>query len=163
MRPLRPPLSVLAILFMLVTGCTSLSVPPASSWLTQQAQSLVPPEGKANIYVIRGTAHLADQALWTVDLDFCGFGTLAAESYLYGWLAPGEHLLALKQDDWVHERVTFRVAEGFNYFFLMYAGLLRLHVERLEGKTGRDLIGRYALSGDDRFENEPMPPRRAGR
>jgi len=162
MRPRRPAPSVLAVLFMLVTGCASLPLLPASGWLTRQAQSLVPPDGKANIYVIRRTAHLADQALWTVDLDFRGFGTLAAESYLYGWLAPGEHLLALLQDDWVHERVTFRVVEGSNYFFVASAGLLRLHVERLDERTGRELIGRYALSGDDRFENE-TPPQRAGR
>jgi hypothetical protein len=154
---------VLAVLLTLITACISLPGPPASGWLTRQAQSLVPPEGKANIYVIRRAAHIADQALWTVDLDFRGFGTLAPESYLYGWLAPGEHLLALLQDDRVHERVPLRVAEGSNYFFVVSAGLLSLYVERLDERTGRELIGRYALSGDDRFENEPVPPRRADR
>ena len=163
MRPQRLAPSALAVLFMLVTACTSLPVPAASGWLTRQAQSFVPPKGKANIYVIRRTAHLADQALWTVDLDFRGFGTLAAESYLYGWLVPGEHLLALLQDGFVHERATFRVVEGSNYLFVVSAGLLRLHVERLDARTGRELIGRYALSGDDRFEYEPMPPPRADR
>jgi hypothetical protein len=154
---------VLAVLFALVTACTSIPALPAAGWLTRQAQSLVPPEGKANIYVIRRTAHLADQARWTVDLDFRGFGTLSAESYLYGWLAPGKHMLALLQDGWVHERVTFRVAEGSNHFFVVSAGLLTLYIERVDERTGRELIRRYPLSGDDRFEDEPVPPSRADR
>jgi hypothetical protein len=152
---------VLALLFTLVTACTSFPAPPASDWLTRQAQSLAAPQGKANVYVIRHAASPADQVLWTVDLDFSGFGSLAAESYLYGWLAPGEHLLALRQDGWVHRRMPFTVTEGSNYFFVVSAGLLRLSIERIGERTGRELIGRYALSGDNRFEHEPLPPRRA--
>jgi hypothetical protein len=152
---------VLALLFTLVTACTSVPAPPASDWLTRQAQSLTAPEGTANVYVIRHAASPADQMLWTVDLDFRGFGTLAAESYLYGWLAPGEHLLALRQDGWVHRRTPFTVTAGSNYFFVISAGLLRLSIERIGERAGRELIGRYALSGDNRFEYEPLPSRRA--
>jgi hypothetical protein len=151
---------VLAILLTLVTACSSLPAPPASDWLTRQAQSLAAPEGKANVYVIRHAAFPADQIFWTVDLDFRGFGTLAAESYLYGWLAPGEHMLALRQDGWVHGRMPFTVTEGTNYFFVVSAGLLRLSIERIGERAGRERIGRYALSGDNRFEHEPLPPRR---
>ncbi len=163
MRPRRPARSLLAVLLTLVTACTSLPVPPAPGWLARQARALVPPEGTANVYVIRGAPHLADQALWTVDLDFRGFGTLAAESYLYGWLVPGEHQLALLQDGQVYGRATFRAAEGSNYFFVVSAGLLTLYIERIDARTGRELVGRYAPSGDNRFEHEPVPPRRADR
>jgi hypothetical protein len=163
MRPRRLAAGLLAVLFTLLAACTTLPVPPASIRMIRQAQYLVPPDGKANIYVVRRTAHPADQALWTVDLDFRGFGTLGGESYLYGWLAPGEHLLALLQDGWVHERVTFRAAAGSSYFFVVSAGLLRLGIERVDERTGRELIRRFALSGDNRFESEPMPPPRAER
>jgi len=158
MRPRRAASSVLAMLLTLVTACTPLPAPPASGRLTRQARSLVTPEGKASVYVIRPAALPADQILWTVDLDFRGFGTLAAESYLYGWLTPGDHLLAFLQDGRVHARTPFRVKEGTSYFFVVSAGLLTLKVERIDERAGRELIGRYALSGDNRFEHEPVPP-----
>jgi hypothetical protein len=159
MRPRRLAAGLLAVLFTLLAACTTLPVPPASIRLIRQAQHLVPPDGKASIYVVRRAAYPADQALWTVDLDFHGFGTLAGESYLYGWLAPGAHVLALLQDGRVHERVTFRAAAGSSYVFVVSAGLLKLGIERVDERTGRELIGRFALSGDNRFESEPMPPR----
>jgi hypothetical protein len=163
MRPQRLTAVLLAVLFTLLAACASMPIPPASIRLIRQAQQFAPPDGKANIYVARRGAHPADQALWTVDLDFRGFGTVAGESYLYGWLAPGEHLLALLQDGWVHERMRFRAAAGSSYFFVVSAGLLRLSIERVDERTGRELIGRFALSGDNRFEREPMPPARAER
>jgi len=80
MRPRRLAAGSLAVLFTLLAACTTLPLPPASIRMIRQAQYLVPPDGKANIYVVRRSAHPADQALWTVDLDFRGFGTLGGES-----------------------------------------------------------------------------------
>jgi hypothetical protein len=69
---------------MLATACAPVVIPPASDRLVEQARSLSPPAGHAGVYVIRGGSHLAEQPLWTVDLDFHGFGTVRRESYLYG-------------------------------------------------------------------------------
>lgn len=158
MSPRRTAGIALAALAALVTACASVTVPPGSDRLTRQATSLVPPSGKANVYVMRGPAHLADQALWTVDLDFRGFGTLGAESYLYGWVAPGEHVLAVLHDGQVYGRVRFRADEMRNYFFTVEAGLLALLIERVDERSGRARVARSMLSGDNRFEAEPLPP-----
>ena len=132
-------------------------MPPASDGLARQAMSLIPPQGKANVYVIRGPAHLSDQVLWTVDLDFRGFGTLGSESYLYGWISPVDHVLAVLTDGQVQGRLRFRAEARRNYFFTVVAGLLTLHLERIEERDGRSLVGRSTLSGDNRFEAESLP------
>ena len=61
---------------MLITACAPGSMPVASDRLVEQARSLSPPPGYAGVYAIRHARRLADQPLWTVDLDFRGFGTL---------------------------------------------------------------------------------------
>jgi len=129
-----------------------------------RARSLSPAPGTANVYVIRAPASIATQPLWTIDLDFRGFGTLPARSYLYGWIAPGAHVLAVLQDDQVQDRLRFVAREGQNYFFRVKAGLLNLHLERVDDQTGRALVAAFSLTGDNRFEEEtPPPPSRAAR
>lgn len=153
---------ILAILVALATACASVTLPPASDRLARQARSLIPPPGKANVYVIRGPGHLADQALWTVDLDFRGFGALGAESFLYGWVSPGDHVLAVLHDGQVYGRVRFTAAETRNYFFTVEPGLLSLAIERVDEPSGRALVGRSTPSGDNRFEAELLPAGAAG-
>jgi hypothetical protein len=148
----------LVILAALAAACASGSVPPASDRLTRQAESLTPPPGKAGVYVIRGAAHPADQALWAVDLDFAGFGTVGADSYLYGWVSPGQHVLVVVHDGQVYGRARFHAREVRNYFFMVEAGLLALHIERIDERSGRALVARSTLSGDNRFEADPLPP-----
>ncbi len=154
----------MAVAVTLSTACATSPIVPASERLVQQARRLVPPEGKASIYVIRGRGHLADQSLWTVDLDFQGFGTVGAESYLYGWVDPGDHVLAVLRSGQIDQRVRFRADPARNYFFAVVAGLLVLQVERVDEPTARELVGRYTLSGDNRFEGEasPSPTARRG-
>jgi hypothetical protein len=149
--------AILAVLALLATACASVPVVPASDQLTRHARSFSPPPGQANVYVIRGPRHPADQPVWTVDLDFRGFGTLPPESYLYGWIAPGVHVLAVLHDSQVQQRVRFRAKEGQTYFFTVVPGLLTLFVERVDEETGRALVTRFRLSGDNRFEGETLP------
>jgi hypothetical protein len=127
----------------------------ASNQLVAQARSLSPPSGQAGIYVIRGARRLADQPIWTVDLDFHGFGTVGAESYLYGWVRPGEHVVAVLYDGQVQGRTRFRAQAGRNYFFTVVPGVFAVNVEPLREAMGRDLIQRYTASGDNRFERRP--------
>ena len=147
----------IAVAAMLSTACTAAPVLAASDRLVQQARRLVPPEGMANVYVLRGPRYPADQPLWTMDLDFRGFGTLGAESYLYGWVEPGDHVLAVLRSGQIDQRVRFRAESRRNYFFEVVAGLLVLQIERVDESAGRELVGRYALSGDNRFEGEALP------
>jgi hypothetical protein len=144
---------------MLIAACAPGSMPAASDRLVEQARSLSPPPEYAGVYVIRRARRLADQPLWTVDLDFRGFGTVGSESYLYGWVRPGEHVVAVLHDGQVQGRTRFRAEAGRNYFFMVGADLLTLHVERLADRTGRDLIQRYTPSGDNRFEDAPEATR----
>lgn len=154
---------MLALLAALAAACGSRAVLPPSERLARQAASLIPPDGKANVYVIRGERHLADRALWRIDLDVRGFGTLEAESYLYGWVSPGDHVLAVLEDGRVSGRLRFTARAGRNYFFMVVPGLLALHLARVEEREGRGLIERYALSGDNRFEAEGLPRGAAAR
>jgi hypothetical protein len=78
---------------------------------------------------------------------------VGSESYLYGWVRPGAHVVAVLHDGQVPGRTRFRAEAGRNYFFVVRADLLTLHVERLADGTGRDLVQRYTPSGDNRFED----------
>jgi hypothetical protein len=48
----------------------TVSMPTASDRLLEQTKSFTPPPGHVGVYVIRRVRRLADQALWTVVLDF---------------------------------------------------------------------------------------------
>ena len=147
--------AILAVL-VLMGGCAS--VPPGSEELARQAQGFTPPPGRANLYAVRRWSVFEGGIVWPVTLDFREFGNVGQRSYLYGAIAPGEHVLGANLPGPVPNRVAFTAEAGRNYFFKLtpapgwLAGMIR--IEPLDEAVGRALIGQYTLSGDNRFEFE---------
>jgi hypothetical protein len=153
---------VIVTSFLLLAGCAS--VPPGSNDLTQQALTFSPPPGKANLYVIRPYNVVGSVGLWTVTLDFNEIGTVGLRSYLYGAIAPGEHVLGPTIQGTSPNRLKFTAEAGRNYFFKVtpnfsFAGW---GFDALDEAEGRERVQEYTLSGDNRFELEgaaPVAPR----
>jgi hypothetical protein len=142
---------------MLLWGCAS--VPPGSEALAREARRFTPPPGKANLYAVRMWGVFESGIVWPVTLDFKEFGNVGQRSYLYGTIAPGEHVLGADLPGPVPNRVKFTAEAGRNHFFKLsatpgwLAGTIR--IEPLDEQTGRALIENYTLSADNRFEFEP--------
>jgi len=82
---------VLQAVAILAVACATITMAPES--LDMAAKQLVPPPGKARVYVTRpgtqGAAGLAD-----VMMDGRLVGQLAIQNYVYTDLEPGEHSIA---------------------------------------------------------------------
>src|SRR3979411_1121065 len=97
---------------LLLAACAS--VPPGSDRLAQQAQTFIPPPGKANLYVIRPYNFSGSAGLWNVTLDVNEIGTLGLRSYLYGAIDPGEHVLGSTVQGSSPNRLKFTAEAGRN-------------------------------------------------
>lgn len=143
---------------LLLAACAS--VPPGSARLAQQAQTFVPPPGKANLYVVRPYNFTGSAGLYNVTLDFNELGTLGLRSYLYGVIDPGEHSLGSTVQGTSPNRHKFIAEPGRNYFFKVspawtFAGW---DIDPLAEVEGRELVKEYTLSGDSRFELQAPTP-----
>jgi hypothetical protein len=141
-----------AVGLLLLAACAS--VPRGSDSLAQQAQTFVPPPGKANLYIVRPYNFTGSAVLYTPTLDFTELGTLGLRSYLYGAIDPGEHFLGTPIQGSTPNRLKFTAEAGKNYFFKVspawsFAGW---GIDPLDETEGRELVKDYTLSGDSRFE-----------
>jgi hypothetical protein len=163
---LRSPgiLSHAAAVLCLFCLAACASVPRGSDRLARQAQTFVPPPGKANLYVMRPYNFTGSAGLYTLTLDFNELGTLGLRSYLYGAIDPGEHFLGSTVQGSSPNRLKFTAEVGRNYFFKVspawsFAGW---SIDPLDETEGRELVKDYTLSGDSRFEllKDPTQPSR---
>jgi len=155
MRARWTPVAILGAL-LLAGGCAS--VPRGSEKLERQARSFTPPPGKANVYAVRAWSVLDSGIVWPVTLDFREFGNVGQQSYLYGAIAAGDHVLGANLPGPVPTRARFTAEAGRNHFFKLVpvpgwpTGLIR--IEPLDEAAGRALIEKYSPSADNRFEYE---------
>jgi hypothetical protein len=77
---------------LFLVGCVSL--PVSNSGLKEIAESLIPPDNMAGIYVIDPWS--SDITVKSIKLNNLSFGTIAGGYYLYGWVPSGEHKLYIR-------------------------------------------------------------------
>lgn len=135
----------------LLTGCAS--VPTASPEFQQKALSFTPPPGMASVYVYRPYNFVGSAVAWSISLDFREFGSLALETYLFGNVEPGQHILKPLPFSGA-KRTQFDAQEGKLYFFKVTPGMASLNIDPVEESEGREKVSNYTLSGDNVFEWE---------
>lgn len=135
----------------LLTGCAS--VPTASPEFQQKALSFTPPPGMASVYVYRPYNFVGSAVAWSISLDFKEFGSLGLETYLFGNVDPGPHILKGFPFSGA-ERTKFDAEAGKLYFFKVTPGMAGLDFDPVEEKEGREKVSNWTLSGDNVFEWE---------
>lgn len=136
-----------------LTGCAS--VPPASSAFERKALSFTPATGTASIYVYRPYNLLAGGSLFNISLDYKEFGNLETNTYLFGNIPPGSHVIRAEYADANQSKpVKFEAEAGKLYFFKVTPGWGGINIEPERENEGRNEVINYSLSGDNVFEFE---------
>lgn len=151
-----PSIGLLVFLAVHITGCRS--VPEGSPALKQQALTFAPPSGMAGVYAIRRPG-LGSAILFDVALDYQDWGSLATSSYLFGFVAPGDHILSAPRAGGRRTPpgagIHFTAEAGRDYYFRITAGSTFGSVPdiiRLSESEGQANVRNFTLSGDNRFE-----------
>ena len=103
-----------AVLF--TTGC--LSGPFASTQLDEAAKTFTPPDGQANVYIMRDTSWPGYSC--QVLMDGSATGWIVASSFEVVAVAPGSHIASCVIFDHTG-RAQFFAQAGKNYFFEVVA------------------------------------------
>lgn len=90
---------VVFLAFLSLCGCTTLKM--ASNAQDADAKEFHPPQGKANLYVIRRTAAWDNFTLYQLSIDGRPLGQLATDTYQMASLSPGDHTLEIRGNDLV--------------------------------------------------------------
>jgi hypothetical protein len=152
------------LLIMQITGCADRPVPElapeGSPAMKQQALSFAPPPGKAGVYVIRPYTFANDTYyggtvyLFNISLDYQDFGALETNSYLFGIVSSGNHVLG---------PVHFTAEAGKNYYFtvkgvgFMGSSIRHMQFDPIPETDGQAYVRKFKLSGDNRFELQNPP------
>jgi len=108
----------------------------------------------ASVYVYRPYAFTGSAVIYNIELDYKEFGTIGLESYLFGNVEPGIHILqAINIGQTKVSPMKFDAQAGKLYFFKVHIGVWSgFEFERVDENEGRELISDYTLSGDNVFE-----------
>ena len=147
------------LLIAQMTGCVDRPkpglAPEGSPAMKQQALSFAPPPNRAGVYVIRPYKFANDTyyggfaSLFNISLDYQGFGALETNSYLFGIVSSGNHVLG---------PVHFTAEAGKNYYFIvrgvgfMGSSIRHMQFDRISETDGQAYVRKFKLSGDNRFE-----------
>ena len=136
-----------------LTGCAT--VPKASPEFEQQARSFTPAPGKAAVYVYRPYNYTGSALVFPVSIDYKEFGTLANNTYLFGNIDPGSHIIRSGAGMAGSVRPKqFDAEAGKLYFFKVEPGWDHIVITPVDESEGRQRVSKYQLSGDNVFEME---------
>ena len=145
-----------AVAFMIVTcvimiGCAS--VPIASPDFEHKAMKFIPPPEMAAVYVYRPYNLIGSAVLFSVSIDYKDFGTVATDTYLFGTVKPGLHVIKTGGGiPFAVASIRFNADAGRLYFFKVSPGWTQIKIEQVDEKKGRDNLSNLKLSGDNAFE-----------
>lgn len=134
----------------LLLGSCATPMPEGSPIIKAQANHLEPPKGWCGIYVFRPGLPTSD-ALWRVNLDYKQFGYLATQSYLYGAVRPGEHMMDLAYDG---SQQSFHLNAGENAYYKIVLGFPGAKLSPISAAEAKELLKTYRLSILNQFEND---------
>jgi hypothetical protein len=159
---------LLGLLIIQITGCAApppQHSPEGSASMKQQALNFAPPPGKAGIYVIRpyhffkDTVYSGSDILLNINLDYQQFGSVNTNSYLFGLVPPGKHILGSSIPDMFasdSKGGNFTAEAGKNYYFTVtgagISGAGHLQFVLISETEGQAYVREFKLSGDNRFD-----------
>jgi hypothetical protein len=149
--------TLLGLLIIQITGCAN--VPEGSPAMQQQALSFSPPPGKAGLYVIRPNRYAGSILLDEITFDYQECGSLAPDTYLFGTIAPGQHLLKADNPN-LGSYIHFTAEAGKNYYFtisvksaiVLLESRYQMELDQVSETDGQKYVRQLKLSGDNRFE-----------
>lgn len=153
-------LCILSSVFF-VAGCASFGAPvtKSSEILDSQARKFSPPAGRAAVYLIRPSQFVAAGSPITAFMDHEDFGAVPPGSFLYGEILPREHSLevGIKGINKITP-LRFKAEEGKCYFFYTEVNLRSVALELISDEKGKDLVEKYKLSGQNKFDTHDEAP-----
>jgi hypothetical protein len=104
---------LLVLAAILLAGCAT--VPMASLEMDSSAKTFTPPDGKANIYVVRASS-FGGAISFQVIVDGKVVGSVAPATYYLVVADPGSHSIAATSNE-NSAKAKFDAEAGRNYFF----------------------------------------------
>lgn len=141
-----------SLLLVLLTMASCASVPLGSAFLKARAEKFEPSPNRANIYVVRPFNHFGSALHYLVYLDYQAFGTLAGDTFLFGEIPAGNHVLQAFSRNTKPALLAFTAEEGKNYYFNLGPGLKGLSLKSVEEAQARVWVTDFQLSGDNVFD-----------
>jgi hypothetical protein len=152
LHPIKITVTVVtAVVCMMIIGCAS--VPTASPGFEQEAMKFSPPPEMAAVYVYRPFNVFGSAVLFLVSIDYKDFGSVSTDTYLFGTIRPGLHVI--KTGGGIPLSVAsakFDAEAGRLYFFKISPGWTGIKIEQVDEKKGHDSLRDLRLSGDNAFE-----------
>lgn len=123
---------------VLFSGCVA-TVPMAVGSLDTEAKKFVPPTGRSNVYVFRGSG-IGMALAFQVILDGRIIGSIAPGTYHLIAVDPGDHAVAASSNE-NSKLVRFVAAPGQSYFFEVEVKMGwasgRVGLEQVDEREGR--------------------------
>lgn len=140
-------LFLVTFLAVVLSGC--LGVARVAPEVDKAAKEIIPPEGKALVYLIRPSI-IGSAIVMKVECNQVYIGSTGAKRYLYVILDPGEYEFVSKAENL--SRLIISVEAGKTYYIhqkvLIGALYARSRLVQLDDIAGRKKLNKCALSVD---------------
>ena len=141
---------IVAVVASMLIGCAS--VPTASPDFKREAMKFAPPPEMAAVYVYRPYNVIGSAILFLVSIDYKDFGSVSTDTYLFGTIRPGQHVIKATGGIPLSVAVTeFDAEAGRLYFFKISPGWSGIKLEQMDETRGRDTLRNLRPSGDNIF------------
>jgi uncharacterized protein DUF2846 len=139
------------------TTVKNLTLKQAKKLKDSITKNLVPPPGKAIIYIVRPTI-MAFAVPMRLDCDSFQVGWISAKTYLYTILDSGEHTLKSLSENEFHLKVNLEAGKIYYIEQEIRMGILyaRTKLKLLNDETGRKELGKCSISGHNTYPNFPL-------
>ena len=115
---------------------TCAGVPTAPDNAPGSTQTYQPPEGKANIYIVRPFSFLGAVNLAQVFVDGKLLGSIGVGTYFVVAVDPGQHSVVATDPQW-NAKVKLTAESGKNYFCSLAIGF---SLDQLDEKAGEKTV-----------------------
>jgi hypothetical protein len=142
---------MVAVVANILIGCAS--VPTASLDFEREAMKFTPPPEMAAVYVYRPYNVIGSAILFLVSIDYKDFGSVSTDTYLFGTIRPGQHVIKAAGGIPLSVASTkFEAETGRLYYFKISPGWSGINIEQMDETKGRDSLRNLRPSGDNAFE-----------
>jgi len=148
MKQLTKTFSLMMLLCLLIfLGCSAVGKAPLE--MDQKAKEIVPPEGKALVYIVRPTT-LGTAIKMGVTCDGKYIGGTGGGRYIYTIQDPGSHVFVSKAENTSELPIVLEAGKTYFLEQKVKMGIIkaRNNLERLDDAEGNAKLGQCSLSSD---------------
>jgi hypothetical protein len=147
MHTLRRTIVLLLAVATAVCGCSAVGKAPPE--LDLEAKQLVPPEGKALVYIVR-PSDFGRSVKFKVTVDGEYIGATGGSRFIYAVLEPGSHLIVSKAENASELAIVLEAGQTYYLEQKIQMGLLKARnkLARIEDEEGRKKLESCVLSND---------------